>query len=605
MQTIAVCKGLHSNEQWAVEMAIFAGLMEKNWQVYSGADPEETGRLAAALGVAPLVARLLLQRGIDTAEAAYRFFHPDLRNLHDPFLMADMDVAVSRLEAARARGEKVLIYGDYDVDGTTAVALVHSFLSAQGFFTSYYIPDRHREGYGFSAAGVAFAREGGFSLIITLDCGIKDRDRVLLATEAGIDVIICDHHNAGELPPALAVLNPKRPDCPYPYKGLSGCGVGFKLMQAYSQRAGIEPGRLFAFLDLVTISIGADIVPLTGENRILARFGLALLQTQRRPGIAALLEQADFKKSALTISDVVFLLAPRINAAGRIFSGTQAVALLVSDSGEDARPIARAIEENNKTRKALDSAITGGARQLIAADPFYTDSFATVVYQPDWHKGVVGIVAARLVEQFYKPTVVLTENEGKLTGSARSIAGIDLYETLSKCAPLLEQFGGHTMAAGLSLKPANFEAFREAFDRVVGETLGYRRPTPQLPIDAELSFDALDHNLFQQLEWFQPFGPENMTPLFLTRGLVDAGGTRTVGNDGKHLKLQLRRADGSRAIDGIAFDMGHLAGMLKEGRAADVVYSLEENEWNGRVSLQLMVRDIRLSANQASVTPAS
>lgn len=605
MQTIAVCKGLHSNEQWAVEMPKFAGLMEKTWQVHPGADPEETGRLAAALGVGPLVAQLLLQRGIDTPEAAYRFFHPDLRNLHDPFLMAGMDTAVDRLASARARGEKVLVYGDYDVDGTTAVALVHSFLSAQGFFTSYYIPDRYREGYGFSAAGVAFAREGGFSLIITLDCGIKDHDRVVLAAAAGIDVIICDHHNAGELPPALAVLNPKRADCPYPYKGLSGCGVGFKLMQAYSLRVGIPAEQLNGFLDLVTISIGADIVPLTGENRILARYGLTLLQTHRRPGIAALLEQAAFKKSSLSISDVVFLLAPRINAAGRIFSGTQAVALLVSGNEEDARPIARAIEENNKTRRELDRLITAVARKLIAADPFHADSFATVVYQPDWHKGVVGIVAARLVEQFYKPTVVLTENDGKLTGSARSIAGIDLYETLGKCAHLLEQFGGHTMAAGLSLKPANYEAFREAFDRVVGETLAYRRPAPQLQVDAELDFDAVDHNLFHQLEWFQPFGPENMTPLFLTRGLIDAGGTRTVGADAKHLKLQLRKAGGSRALDGIAFDMGHLAGMLKEGRAVDVVYSLEENEWNGRVSLQLMVRDLRLSATQASVTPAS
>ncbi|MBL7942352.1 MAG: single-stranded-DNA-specific exonuclease RecJ [Flavobacteriales bacterium] len=579
--------------------------MEKRWLLNTDPAPVMVQALAEGLGVVPRIAKLLIQRGITTTEAAYRFFHPNLEYLHDPFLMADMDKAVSRLCRASEENEKILVYGDYDVDGTTAVALVHSFLSAHGLSTTFYIPDRYKEGYGFSGAGVEFAREGGFSLIITLDCGIKDRDNVLKAAAYGIDVIVCDHHNASVIPPALAVLDPKRPDCNYPYKGLSGCGVGFKLLQGYSVRKGIPLGSLFTYLDLVTISIGADIVPLTGENRILAKFGLDRLQTSRRPGIAAMLNNAGFKKSSLNISDVVFILAPRINAAGRIFSGRRAVELLIAATEEEAMTVAQAIEENNKTRRELDKDITREALQLIQNDPFYAQSFSTVVYHPSWHKGVVGIVASRLVEAWYKPTIVLTESNGKLTGSARSIDGIDLYDVLGKCSDLLEQFGGHTMAAGLALKPELFQSFRLRFDEVVAEALGHKRPMPYLMIDAELQWDDLSMDFYHQLEWFQPFGPENMKPVFLSRNLVDTGQSRVVGATGTHLKLNIRPHDRQQAIDGIAFEMGHMAGFLKEGNAADLVYTLEENEWNGRVSLQMMVRDIKPSVAETPLTPAS
>jgi single-stranded-DNA-specific exonuclease len=605
MQTQTGCKGLHINQQWTVRQVTFAGGMEKRWMLNADPEPVAVRDMANALGITPRIAKLLIQRGITTAEAAFSFFHPKLENLHDPFLMADMDKAVSRLCRACEQNEKILVYGDYDVDGTTAVALVHSFLSEHGLSTTYYIPDRYKEGYGFSSAGVEFAREGGFSLIVTLDCGIKDRDNVLRAASYGIDVIVCDHHNASTIPPALAVLDPKRPDCGYPYKGLSGCGVGFKLLQGYASKMGIPQESLFSYLDLVTISIGADIVPLTGENRILAKFGLERLQSSRRPGIAAMLSFAGFKKSSLNISDVVFILAPRINAAGRIFSGRRAVELLIASTDEGALPVARAIEENNKTRRELDKDITREALQLIQNDPFYTHSFSTVVYHPSWHKGVVGIVASRLVETWYKPTIVLTESNGKLTGSARSIDGIDLYDVLGKCSDLLEQFGGHTMAAGLALKPERFESFRIRFDEVVAEALGNKRPSPYLMIDDELLWDELSMEFYHQLEWFQPFGPENMKPVFLSRNLVDTGQTRVVGATGTHLKLSLRPRDRQFGIDGIAFDMGHMAPFLQEGNAADLVYTLEENEWNGRLNLQLMVRDIKPSVAETPLTPAS
>jgi single-stranded-DNA-specific exonuclease len=553
-------------------------------------------RLADELNVDPVIGRLLVDRGIFTFEEAKAFFRPQLADLHDPYLMRDMDKAVDRLTEAVNSGERILVFGDYDVDGTTAVTLVYSFLKNIGVDCAFYIPDRYKEGYGFSYLGVDYAVENEFSLIITLDCGIKDVEKVQYANERGIDIIICDHHNPGELPDAVAVLDPKRTDCYYPFKGLSGCGVGFKMLQAFSMRHKIPQEHLFGYLDLLTISIGADIVPLVGENRILAYYGLQQLsKTPRRPGIQAMLDQAAFVKPTLTITDVVFVLAPRINAAGRIFSGARAVELLLAQTVEEAQSISPSVEENNNTRKTLDKEITQEAIEMVDADGFYRTSYTTVVASEKWHKGVVGIVASRLVEAYYKPTIVLVEAEGKLAGSARSIPGVDLFEMLGKCSDLLLQFGGHTMAAGLSLNKENFEAFRERFDAVVAEFLQSERPKPHVYYDAELSLDQITGKFFRVLQQFAPFGPENMKPVFLTRQLVDAVGTRQVGADKNHLKLQLKQQGGAIVMDGIGFDLGEWYDDLSQGRAVDVLYTIEENEWNGKVNIQLSAKDIHHS----------
>lgn len=554
-------------------------------------------RLADELNVDPVIGQLLVDRGIFTFEEAKSFFRPQLTDLHDPFLMRDMDLAVDRLTAAVEVGERILVFGDYDVDGTTAVTLVYSFLKKLGVDCAFYIPDRYKEGYGFSYLGVDYAVENEYSLIITLDCGIKDVEKVKYANERGIDIIICDHHNPGELPDAVAVLDPKRPDCYYPFKGLSGCGVGFKLLQAFCMRHKIPYDHLFGYLDLLTISIGADIVPLVGENRILAYFGLQqLAQGPRRPGIQAMLDQAAFVKPVLTITDVVFVLAPRINAAGRIFSGARAVELLLAETVEEAQSISPSVEDNNNTRKTLDKEITAEAIEIVQDDSFYSTSFTTVVASQKWHKGVVGIVASRLVESYYKPTIVLVEADGKLSGSARSIPGVDLFDMLGKCSDLLIQFGGHTMAAGLSLNKENFHAFRERFDAAVAEFLKGERPLPNVYYDVELNLEQITGKFYRVLKQFAPFGPENMKPVFLTRKMVDAAGTRQVGAEKNHLKLQVKQ-EGNDALvmDGIGFDLGAWCDELNQGKPVDVLYTIEENEWNGQVSLQLNVKDIHLS----------
>jgi single-stranded-DNA-specific exonuclease len=570
--------------------------MEKRWRQKTLNSQVNVDQFVGRLNVPRSIGYLLLGRGIDTFEKARSFFRPLISELHDPFLMQDMDKAVDRLTAALHQGEKILVYGDYDVDGTTAVTLVFSFLKKMGASCDYYIPDRYNEGYGFSQASVEWAHANGFGLIITLDCGIKDGEKVDLAKKWGIDVIICDHHNPDVLPEALAVLDPKRSDCPYPFKGLSGCGVGFKLLHAFCIQQGIDQQELFQYLDLLVIAIGADIVPISDENRILAHYGLKNLNEEKRPGIAAMLEQAGFKKRELTISDVVFLLAPRINAAGRIFSGRQAVELLLSESLNDARKLSPALEDNNNTRKSLDKEITREALHLVSVDDFYRDSFSTVVCSEGWHKGVLGIVASRLVEAYYKPTVVLVNHEGKLSGSARSIEGIDLFETLGECSDLLDQFGGHAMAAGLSLKPEHFVAFRQRFDKVVKDKLRSVYPVHYIEYDIELHLEEIDARFYTLLRQFAPFGPENMRPVFMIKGVQNARFSRPVGETGSHLKLHVaQKKNLDIQMDGIGFDLGHWFEAITSGAEVDLLCTVEENEWNNKVSLQLNVKDIRLS----------
>lgn len=567
--------------------------MEKQWVQRISYDSQLVEQTAAALGVPLVYAPLFLDRGLVSAERASQFCNPSLHQLLDPFLMKDMDKAVNRLVDALHGGQKILVYGDYDVDGTTAVTVMYSFLKKMEANCDYYIPDRYAEGYGFSFKSVEWAHENKFDLIITLDCGVKDAANIDLANSYGIDVIVCDHHNPGELPNAYAVLDPKRSDCPYPYKGLSGCGVGFKLIQGFCKQMGIDFELIEEYLDLLTISIGADIVPLTGENRVLAFHGLQRLKSVKRPGIKAMLNQAGFKRDELTISDVVFILAPRINAAGRILSGRDAVAILLSETEEHALELSVGIEENNSYRKTLDKGITEEAKSIVESDPFYQTSFSTVVKNAGWHKGVVGIVASRLIEAYYKPTIVLTEVEGKLSGSARSIENIDLYELLGKCEHLLEQYGGHAMAAGLSLKPENFEAFRSLFDEKVAEALNHQYAIPVLEYDMELPFKLVSKNLFNTINRLAPFGPENMKPVFRSSACFDSGDTRIVGKEARHLKFALVQEEGERKVEGIGFDMAQWEPHIKAGGKIDVLYTLEENTYNGYTYLQMQIRDVK------------
>lgn len=572
--------------------------MEKAWNPKQNNDISTTHLLSSSLNVDTIVAQLLSVRGIKTFEEARQFFRPNLDCLHDPFLMTDMHAAVNRLSEAIHQKQKILIYGDYDVDGTTAVTMVYSFLTEIGVSCFYYIPDRYTEGYGFSFKGVDFAKEKNCSLIITLDCGVRDGEKIDYANSLGIDVIVCDHHQPAETPQATAVLDPKRPDCAYPYKGLSGAGVGFKLLQALCAQQSIDESLLYSYLDLVTISIGADIVPMTGENRILAFHGLQKLRNSPRTGIAAMLHHANFHKPAITITDVVFILAPRINAAGRIFSGSKAVELLLSDSEEEALLLSRAIEEYNSTRKGLDKEITAQAIEKIKSDRFYQESMSTVVFDEGWHKGVVGIVASRLIETHYKPTIVLVSDGEKMSGSARSIDGIDLFECLSECAEFLTQFGGHTMAAGLSLPASQFVKFRARFDEVIQHKLQSKRPVPSIAYDAEIDFSDISPKLHRIIKQFEPFGPENLSPVFLTRNVQNKKFTRAVGENNKHLKLHICQKNTPHlAFEGIGFDLGLWAPLLLSNGLIDLLYSVEENHWNNQTTLQLVVKDIRESTS--------
>ena len=560
------------------------------WTIKSKPSEGKVKHLATALNVEDFVATLLIQRGIETFEDAKNFFRPSLEHLHDPYLMKDMDKAVARIESAIENQENILVFGDYDVDGTTAVSLVSSYLKSHYPNIATYIPDRYDEGYGISFKGIDFADDNGFSLIIALDCGIKSIDHIAYAKEKNIDFIICDHHRPGNiLPDAIAILDPKREDCPYPYDELCGCGVGFKLIQALGQNRNETIEDLVPYLDLVATAIAADIVPITGENRVLAYFGLQVINSDPRPGIKALVHQ--IKKKVLDITDVVFIISPRINAAGRIKHGNHAVELLTEFNFEQAQQFASEIEQYNSDRKDLDKKITKEAFQQIVENQ-EENRFSTVVFQEDWHKGVIGIVASRLIETFYRPTLVFTKSGDKYAASARSVKGFDVYNALDACAEHLEQFGGHMYAAGMTLKAENYETFKEAFEKQVEESILPEMRTPEIEIDAEINFTDITPKLIRILKQFEPFGPQNMTPVFMTSNVKDTGYAKTLGADDEHLRLFVKQ-NNSDGIAAIGFGLGKKIEITKNQNPFQLAYSLAENEWNDTVSTQLMLKDIR------------
>jgi single-stranded-DNA-specific exonuclease len=569
--------------------------MEKRWTRKEEVDQLKVKELSEALNDLPMVlCELLLQRGIDNFEKAKTFFRPSLDELHDPFLMKDMDLAVSRIESAIERGENILIYGDYDVDGTTSVALVYGFLQQYYPQLDFYIPDRYKEGYGISTIGIDYAADNNISLIIALDCGIKAIDKVAYAKEKGIDFIICDHHTPGEqIPQAFAVLDPKRKDCDYPYKELSGCGVGFKLMQALSIKRGIPAEALYQKLDILAVSICADIVPMTGENRILCHFGLQKLNEDPQPAFKAMLELAQVKKDKLNVTDVVFTLAPRINAAGRLESGMRAVELLLADHPEELVSKSKHIDNHNNDRRVLDKSITQEAISMIENDEALINRKTTVLYNENWHKGVIGIVASRCIESYYRPTIIITESNGKLAGSARSVKGFNVYDALAKCEDVLEQFGGHMYAAGMTLKKEQLKDFQDRFEEVVAASITEEHLSPEVEIDADLELTEINAKFYRVLEQFAPFGPENMRPQFCTEG-VGARSSRIVGNG--HVKVDIEDPENPGLFyPAIGFGLGDKMGIIKSGQPFDIVYSVELNEFRGKKSLQLNIKDIRKS----------
>ena len=566
-------------------------MTEKSWQFKPEPDPEMTQNLARALQVPQAAARLLVQRGVESFEAAKQYFRPDWTQLHDPFLMKDMDRAVARIQEEVARGNPIMVFGDYDVDGTTSVSLMMAYLKRYGVPLTPYIPDRYQEGYGISKQGIDVAKQQGIALIIALDCGIKANDQVAYAKTLGIDFIICDHHLPGDTwPEAAAVLDPKRPDCPYPYKELCGCGVGFKLIQALHQSGGDQGEELAPFLDLVVTAIAADIVPITGENRTLAYLGLKQVNEDPRPGLAALLSSA--KAKPYRIRDLVFVAAPRINAAGRIKHGAHAVELLLAGSAAEAEAMAEAIERYNLERRSLDQEITQQALdQIINREE--QEAVATVVYDPSWHKGVVGIVASRLIETYYRPTVVFTKSGDHLAASVRSVKGFDVYQALEACSEFMLQFGGHKYAAGLTLDPSQFENFKQAFNQEVARTLTPEQKVPQVAIDLPLPLSEITPKLFRILSQMAPFGPENAPPVFAAHQVHVAPYTKAVGADLSHLRLVVHEPN-EPTISGIAFGYGAMTEAVKKKGRCDVAYVIDENHWQGQTSLQLMVKDVRV-----------
>ncbi|MNF36810.1 Single-stranded-DNA-specific exonuclease RecJ [compost metagenome] len=563
------------------------------WTIKPKPSEEKVKQLAQALNVEDFVATLLVQRGIETFDDAKRFFRPTLNDLHDPYLMKDMEKAVNRIEKAIENQENILVFGDYDVDGTTAVSLVSSYLKTYYPNVATYIPDRYAEGYGVSFKGIDFADDNGFSLIIALDCGIKSIDHVAYAKERNIDFIICDHHRPGEfLPEAAAVLDPKRNDCNYPYDELCGCGIGFKLIQALGANRNQTIDDLIPYLDLVATAIAADIVPMTGENRVLAYFGLQVINADPRPGIKAMTHQ--LKKKTLDITDVVFIIAPRINAAGRIKHGNHAVELLTEFDFEQAQQFASEIEAYNSERKDLDKLITKEALLQIEENQ-EKERFTSVVFQEDWHKGVIGIVASRLIETYYRPTLVFTKSGDKYAASARSVKGFDVYNALEACSEHLEQFGGHMYAAGMTLKEENYQNFKNAFEKVVQETIHPDMLIPEIAIDAEIDFANITPKLSRILKQFEPFGPQNMTPVFLTKNVKDTGYGKPMGKEDEHLKLFLKQSRSleTEGIAAIGFGLGKKHDLTTNQKAFQIAYCIDENEWNGKTTLQLRLKDLQ------------
>lgn len=560
------------------------------WTLKPSVDEHKVQHLVDALAVDRSIAHLLVQRGIETFEEAKAFFRPKIEDLHNPFLMKDMDKAVERIERALATNERILVYGDYDVDGTTSVALMATYLETKTDQIATYIPDRFEEGYGVSYKGIDYAIDNDFTLIVALDCGVKAVDKVQYAKDKGVDFIICDHHRPGDkLPQAVAVLDPKRADCTYPFKELCGCGIGFKLIHALGHNQGESLKDFLPYLDLVATAIGADIVPIVGENRILAYHGVRVMNASPRPGFQALIK--NIKKTTLTIADVVFVIAPRINAAGRMKHGNYAVSLLKESNITQAELVAQEIESFNTTRRALDQNITKEALAQIE-ELNETECSSTVVYDSSWNKGVIGIVASRLIETYYRPTLVFTKSGDLLTASARSVRGFDVYEALQNCSKYIEQFGGHKYAAGLSIKEENYKAFKQAFENEVDKTLAVHLRTPELLIDAEIQLSAVTPKFYRILKQFAPFGPQNMAPVFMTSDVVDTGYAKCVGEEDKHLKISLAKHNGE-PINGIGFGLGDKLPYVANKSTFSIAYAIDENQWNGRISLQLKLKDIK------------
>lgn len=569
--------------------------MQYKWhyKAPSAIEAAEANTIAAKYKLHPVFGKMLLERGLTEKLAIKRFFKPQLSDLHDPFLMDDMAVAVERINRAMAHHERILVYGDYDVDGCTAVALVYKFLSERYQHMDYYIPNRYEEGYGITYKGIDYAAQTGVTLIVVLDCGIKAVKEITYAKELGIDFIICDHHVPdNDLPPAVAILNPKRADNRYPYLHLSGCGVGFKLMQGYAVKNGIEFNRLQSLLDLCAVSIATDIVPIMGENRILAWHGLKRLNMQPSIGLMALIEVCGLESKELTLNDIIFKIGPRLNASGRMQSGKDAVRMLVSEDYAEARELAERINLFNEQRKDVDRQTTEEAIEHVRALEGLEENKSIVVYNADWHKGVIGIVASRLTEQFYRPVVVMTESEGFATGSARSVSGFDVYHAVESCADLLENFGGHTYAAGLTMRVENIEAFRQRFEDYVAAHISQEQTEATLEIDGMLDFSDIDMPFYKQLHKFEPFGPENGRPTFCTRRVYDYGTSKVVGRGQEHIKLELVDNKSHKVMNGIAFGQSSQARYIKTKRAFDICYGIDENT-HKHGELQLQIVDIR------------
>lgn len=564
--------------------------MEKKWVYKKVLDQSVVDQLAESINVNPVLGTMLVSRNVDSYERAKAFFRPEIDQLHDPFLMKDMEEAVARIETAIEKGEKILVYGDYDVDGTTSVAMMYHFLSSIYDQVAFYIPDRYKEGYGISKQGIQWAAEHGYSLMISLDCGIKANKLVQKALDQHIDFIICDHHTPGEeLPNAIAVLDPKRRDCPYPYKELSGCGVGFKLVQAYASRNNISSAQTFEYLDLLAISIASDIVPITGENRILAYYGLKKINASPRPGIKALISLSG-NRSNIDISGVVFGIGPRINAAGRIAHAKGAVDLLLSKDLDEADKFGSQINTHNEERRNVDSNITEEALELIA-NTENGNAKSTVLYQEHWHKGVIGIVASRCIEHYYRPTVILTESEGKATGSARSVEGYNVYKAISACEDVLDQYGGHMYAAGLSMPIDKVELFKEKFEKFVSTTITDDQLVPKINVDAVLALDDITPKFYKIIQQMSPFGPENMTPVFAMHQIRVKGAPLLLKD--LHLKFTAKQGGSERTIDCIGFGLRHLYDHANSGKPFSLVFTIEENNFRNVKSLQLFIKDIK------------
>jgi len=564
--------------------------MQKRWIFHEETEGAGSETLQQELGVSATLARLINQKGINTFEEAKAFFRPSIDQLHDPFLMKDMDKAVNRLTEAIANDESILVYGDYDVDGTTAVATFYGFLSRFYHKLEYYIPDRYKEGYGVSEDGIRYASQNGYTLIVTLDCGIKAIEKVDLAAELDIDVIICDHHTPGEeLPKAYAVLDPKQMDCPYPYKELSGCGVGFKLLQGFCIQSGLEIQDLYEYLDLMAVSIASDIVPITGENRVLAYFGLKKLNKSPRPGLKALIELCKSPKN-LTISGIVFGIGPRINAAGRMDHAGSAVALLLAKNEEEADALAQMVNNKNDVRRDFDNSITEEAIQMISTNEELSNAKSTVLYKEDWHKGVIGIVASRCIEKFYRPTVILTESNDMVTGSARSVDGFDVYAAISECSDLLEQFGGHMYAAGVTMSIENVAAFRKKFEEVVSRQITAEQLIPSLYIDTVISLEEINQKFFNVISQMAPFGPQNMQPVFMVEN-IQAANVKLLKD--QHLKFTAKQEGTNVAYDAIGFGLGEYYDLVNCGLKFNMAFTIEENDFRGLKTLQLFVKDIK------------